>query len=81
MKTARFAKHNLHISDRNLQNMPDALQKLAWGSIHKYASEILVVGEFHHMNLTCDNDTTQGKFNSYPDLTCVISNRGTWGEL
>jgi hypothetical protein len=30
------------------------LQLLSWASIHKYASEIVVANEFHHLNFTCE---------------------------
>ncbi|KAL8623868.1 hypothetical protein ACOMHN_002196 [Nucella lapillus] len=32
------------------------IQYLSWASIHKYASEIVVANEFHHLNLTCDEE-------------------------
>ncbi|XP_025105777.1 LOW QUALITY PROTEIN: ATP-binding cassette sub-family G member 5-like [Pomacea canaliculata] len=44
---------------RASQNMVSILQLLSWVSVHKYSSEILVVNEFHQLNLTC-NDAIQG---------------------
>ena len=34
--------------------MIEVLQYLSWVSVHKYSSEIVVVNEFHKLNLTCD---------------------------
>nr|KAG5692505.1 hypothetical protein BaRGS_018710 [Batillaria attramentaria] len=44
---------------RSLQQMPQFLKELGWSSILKYASEIVVVNEFHNLNLTC-KETIQG---------------------
>ena len=37
------------------------MQYVSWASIQKYASEIVVVNEFHQLNLTCE-EQLQGEF-------------------
>ncbi|XP_046364697.2 ATP-binding cassette sub-family G member 5-like [Haliotis rufescens] len=51
---------------RTLDNLPEPLKWLSWGTIQKYASEIFVANEFHKLNLTCDDSS---KF-----VPCVFPN-------
>ncbi|XP_076442875.1 ATP-binding cassette sub-family G member 5-like [Babylonia areolata] len=65
---------------RSLENMQVYLQYLSWASIHKYASEIVVVNEFHNLNFTCDSQT-QGSCIPYGDMYLSESYPGATDHL
>ncbi|XP_067682300.1 ATP-binding cassette sub-family G member 5-like [Haliotis asinina] len=58
---------------RTLDNLPEPLKWLSWGTIQKYASEIYVANEFHNLNLTCEDSSKL--------VPCVFPNGERYLEL